>query len=428
MTGKTLITFVGLGKPEGGGYIKTTYDFGENKHIKSSCFAEAIRQSGKFSFDEVLFIGTATSSWSSLLESVEEQADFWEKIYSREIEKQPLTDELKNELQQILQNIWQKPVKISINPKELTADNCSEILNQYIGQIFDSGKDILLDVTHSFRWMPLLLSSALQFKNAYTGPEGDKGSLEIVYGELGGTLSPVRYLDIWVKSRKTSDAIALFFQKFEAEPLAEALSEYWDSGAKAVKKLGLHIQGNYFLPLLFDMPEENFPIGRPLAQLRNALNNFEKENKPEWVIQVHKQLQNICKALSTPLPPDRLVNLAKMLAGKKLYGQAIIAICLAAEQSLIMAYNHKKHPGFDGVNECQDIIRKEIGKNNPYLAYYFRDIKPLRSQVAHGGLAQDQSAILQPEALKNQYETILRKQKEWQTYLNSQFLHDRKRK
>lgn len=427
MTEKTLITFVGRGKLEGGGYIKTTYDFGENKHIQSSCFAEAIRQSGKFAFDEVLFVGTATSSWSSLLESVEEQADLWENLYSREIEHLPLTDELQKDLHTALEQIWLKPVRISINPEELTPENCNEILNKYISEIFNSGSDILLDVTHSFRWMPLLLSSALQFRNAYSGPGGEKGNIEIVYGELGRKLSPVRHLDVWRESEEISDAIALFFQKFEAEPLGKVLEPYWQDGAKAVKKLGLHIQGNYFLPLLFDMPEENFPIGRPLAQLKNALNRFSSEDNPVWVTHVHKQLKNIFQQLSTPLPQDRLVNLAKLLAERKLYGQAIIAICLAAEQSLILAYNCRKHPGYDGLNAYQSQLRQDIADNR-YTGFYFRDIKHLRAQVAHGGLAQDQNSILQPESLKGQYESILRKQLEWQTYLNSQFLHDKRNK
>lgn len=427
MNTKTLITFVGLGKPEDGGYKKTTYDFGNNKHIPCSSFAEAIRQSGKFAFDEVLFVGTATSSWSSLLETAQEHAGLWEKLYSREIEKHPITEDLLKDLSDVLQNIWKTPVRLRINPKELTPDNCEDILGHYIREIFDSGKDILLDITHSFRWMPLLLSSALQFRNAYSESIHEKGSVEIIYGELGEELSPVRYLNVWVKAQATSDAIALFFQKFEAEPLAEALKDYWQSGSEAIKKFGMHIQGNYFLPLLFDMPEEGFPISRPLAQFRNALSDFVPEGKPEWVIKVHRQLKTLFQTIAVPLPVDRLVNLAKLLAERKLYGQAIIAICLAAEQSLIIAYGHEKHPGYDGVSNCQTRLKKDIGDNR-YTGFYFRDIKHLRAQVAHGGLAQKQSSILQAESLKVQYEAVLRKQLEWQTYLNSKFNYDKKRK
>ena len=420
MTEKTLITFVGLGKPEGGGYIKTTYDFGENKHIKSSCFAEAIRQSGKFSFDEVLFIGTATSSWSSLLESVEEQADFWEKLYSREIEKQPLTDELKTELQQILQNIWQKPVKISINPKELTADNCSEILNQYIGQIFDSGNDILLDVTHSFRWMPLLLSSALQFKNAYTGPEGDKGSLEIVYGELGGTLSPVRYLDIWVKSRKTSDAIALFFQKFEAEPLAEALQDHWLPGAKAVKRTGMYLQGNLFLPFLFDLTKDGYPPSQVLQSLKNACSDFKPDEQPHWVTETRNRLWDFYTKLTSGDPVKRLNMLAHFFAERKLFGQAILLVCLATEQSLLLAFDKTKHPGFEGL---QTVV-SDFSSNADYKfnKSFFLDIKSLRNLIAHGGMSSKDHSNPQPENLYDRYKKACRKQLELQEYLQKSFI------
>lgn len=417
---KTLITFVGLGKPDGGGYIKTTYDFGDNKHIKSSCFAEAVRQSGKFSFDEVLFIGTATSSWSSLLESLEEQVNFWEELYSREIEKQPLTDDLKKELQQILQNVWQKPVRLAINPKELTAENCEEILNLYIGEIFDSGKDILLDVTHSFRWMPLLLSSALQFRNACAGPEGDKGSLEIVYGELGGTLSPVRYLDVWVKSRKTSDAIALFFQKFEAEPLAAALGPYWESGAKAVKRIGLYLQGNLFLPLLFDLGKENYPASSVLQQLKNVCHDFDGQNQPEWIKKTRDKLWDLYKNLTVGNPVERLIALSELLADRKLYGQAILLVCLAAEQSLLLAFEQNKHPGYEGLNKILDQFVKYA--DDDFRKLFLRDIKQLRNLIAHGGMSKKENPNSQPDALHIQYDKVRRKHRELHQYLQNSFI------
>ena len=96
---KTLISFVGKGRPKDNGeheYKQTTYEFSDGTTYTCSCFAEAIRMSGKFSFDEILLVGTPTSTWSSLLENTD--SEFKDTLFYTEVEEKELTPEQKNNL------------------------------------------------------------------------------------------------------------------------------------------------------------------------------------------------------------------------------------------------------------------------------------------------------------------------------------------
>ena len=423
---KTLISFVGKGHILKGtdvhAYLKTQYDFGGGVTYETSCFADAIRLSGKYDVDEVLFIGSCTSSWSTLLEQAPDAEDLFLELYERGEKEIPLGDKEK-ELQCALEKLWGKPVRLCVSVPELLPENSEEILNKYIGALLASGRDILFDITHGFRWMPVLLTSVLQLANSYQS--GDTGNIEVIYGELQrDAASPVRYLDILIKGQRISDAVALFFQKFEAEPLAELLTPYWESGAVAIRKLGLNIQGNYFLPLLIDFSEDNFPVGRPVAQLRNALKDFEPESQPAWVINAHCKLAKIVKELAAESATARLLNLAKLLAECSYYGQSILLVCLAMEQDLMETMGCKKHPGYDGVRYLQDVFIEEEKKKplrSPYKECFF-NIKHLRNRIAHGGLSGNGAPTMQQaESLKEQYNKILRKQQELHQYLKNAF-------
>lgn len=126
----TFISFIGKGRIEGSGYKVADYDFGDGKVFRSKCFAEAVRESGRYSFDEVLFVGTPTSAWSSLLESDKTSEDLCLHLYERETQKVELLpdSELAQQLQKRLTAIWGKPVRLHINPKNLTAENSEGIL------------------------------------------------------------------------------------------------------------------------------------------------------------------------------------------------------------------------------------------------------------------------------------------------------------
>ena len=427
----TLISFIGKGQvPKEAKeakeyyYRKTTYDFGGGITYETTCFPDAIRLSGKFEFDKVMLIGTYTSSWSTLLESDSSSEELWLNLKEKEEKNLPLCTEDEKLLRKTLETLWGKKVVLYINEQELREDNCEKLLHHYMGILLDSGSDILLDITHGYRWMPILLTSVLQLSDSYQRTGAGK-NIEILYGELGGKVSPVRKLDILTKGQDISNAVALFFQKFEAEPLVKLLDPHWKSGAEAIRKLALNVQGNYFLPLLLDLRQDDFPPGPIVLQLKNALKDFVSDAQPAWVVSVHKELKNIAEKLLEKSAVQRFANLAELLAECRYYGQAVLLVCLAAEQSLIEIMGCKKHPGYYGTEYLKDIFIKEEKQNTRYSSYigYFKDITNLRNRIAHGGLPDSSGAggAPQAESLKKQYESILRKQQELYTYLTKSF-------
>lgn len=419
---RTFISFIGKGRVDGSGYMVADYDFGDGKIFRSKCFAEAVRQCGRYSFDEVLFVGTPTSAWSSLLESDKDSEDLCLQLYERETKAGApdglLPDsELAQQLQKRLSAIWGKPVRLHINPPKLTDENSEDIFDAYVKELLDVGNDILLDITHGFRWMPILLTSALSFKDAFRQGGSE---IKIIYGELGegAKISPVRCLDILVNERKISEAVSLFFRKFEPGPLAECLEPYWSNGADAVRVLGMHIQGSLFLPLLFDCGRPGFKIGVPLVRFGNVLSSFDPAGQPPWVKQVHRQLVSIRGQLCDAISTDRLCKMASLLADRKLYGQAITALCLAAEHSLIVANGLDRFPEYDALQRQKDRFFKS-SKVPQVMKSRLGNISETRNLIAHGGLMVDRDRIYpSPEALPKQFLNAQNDLKFLREYLN----------
>ena len=441
---KTLISFIGKGQvPQEAKeakeyyYRKTTYDFGGGITYETTCFPDAIRLSGKFEFDEVKLIGTYTSSWSTLLESDSNSEGLWLNLKEKEEKNLPLCTEDEELLRDTLETLWRKKVVLYINEQELREDNCEELLHRYMGILLDSGSNILLDITHGYRWMPILLTSVLQLPDSYKGI-GTEKRIEILYGELGGKVSPVRKLDILTKGQEISDAVALFFQKFEAEPLAKLLGPHWEKGSGVIKKIGGCIQSNYFLPLLID-ESKDFPRSKIIIDLEKELKNFSEKGKPAWVIEVKKHLEKISAQLNKAEPRARLLNLAQLLADRKLYGQAAMALCLAMEQDLMSAAEYYKHPGYGRFTQMQDqviaILKDKsmpvadcwAGERNLFnyltsldsetrkkLQECFDKIKHLRNRVAHGAQGEDISDI---KELKTEFDKTKKMEEEFHKIL-----------
>lgn len=408
----TLISFIGTGKREPGvtqGYQKTDYDFGDGRIISSSCFADAIRQSGKWTCDEVLFVGTETSSWSMLLENFPglegDKFLLWETLANGEERRQPLTQDSPRtgELRQVLSELWGIPARLLLHSENITPENQEAIFEKYIGEIMASGNDLVLDITHSFRWMPLLLTSALQFKNAFEDRHGD---VKVVYGELRGKVSPVRELPILWKRSRTADAIALFFRKFAPEELYNELKELWPKGAETVRRIGTDLQGNFFLPLLVDTNDIR-EFGVPLKQLKNALAEFrEIPDPPCWLREVREQLASLYSALARENPFDRLITLSQLQAERNLYAQAIISLSLAAESLAVQRSSKGKWPEFEQMQEAKKRFRKEFAEAK--AGKVLDSVGLLRNEIAHGGIPEDRTRMTQALNIPGNYWNCLR--------------------
>ena len=163
-----------------------------------------------------------------------------------------------------------------------------------------------------------------------------------------------------------------------------------------------------------------------MNRLKNALSAFSEESSTAWVIQVQKDLKRIYERLTAGDPPARLTALAQMLADRKLYGQAIMAVCLAAEQSLALAYGFDRTPSFEDLRRMKDGFKKICSRNKPAwdsaweknpVGELFSGIFNMRNLIAHGGFCNNDQTNPSPEALPNQFENALNRLGDLQKYL-----------
>ena len=374
------ISFIGKGKTDERGqfkYERVNYSF-KNSSVETSCFANAVMRSGEFSFDRVRIIGTVSSSWDQLLEDPSaEEEDLYLELDKASPEK--LTA-LRPALTDALKKRWNVvDVDLLIHPAELTG-NEDRILESYLDLMLANTGDIVLDVTHSFRWMPQFLASAMELADAFSNPR----SVQILYGELSTDKKscPVRILDPLWDARKLAMDVRMFFEKWEAEPLALRLEPVWPSGAKALRNLGNHLQGNYLVPLVWD--KDGKETGKPLLALRNALNDFRKiENPPFWVKRIVAQLKRLLEKITAPAThSEQLLTLAELYAERRIYGQALLCQEIALR---IFLWEQKGNTGYPTWEDVKDLIKDFY---EPEWKDYQtkKSISDNRNNVAHGAL------------------------------------------
>lgn len=395
----TLVSFIGTGwrKKEAvrSTYDQAKYDFGDSKIIETSMFFNAILRSQNYNLSDAIIIGTKTSAWATLLEHHLNDAKYddlylklEEELYAGQITSSTLSD-----LEVALSCIWNMPVKCLATDSEINEQNAFDIISVYLDRLANIENDnLLIDITHGFRSMPILLMSALQFSESI---KPVTGSIGIIYGEFKskGIPSPVRHLDAIWRGITLSRAMDSFFQKFDASELSSLVEPFWPSGANAIANLGDSLQGNLLIWL-----------NEPLKQLNNALNK-PIENLPKWFPPVKKRITALYHQLNKPQCKYELcLCIAAMFAERRIYGQATIALQLSFEAFLFEYYNISDsfYGNFEKTKELTKKfykIKELKGKDKAKL----RALNNTRNMIAHGGSRSTHGGKPAVQSLPSQY-------------------------
>ncbi len=371
----TLISFVGTGLQSRNcdGYENTNYVFPDGAKIETHIFLNALLEAKYRDFAKIILVGTQTSGWDML---VEDDEDLWLKVRNAK-ENNLISGEIISEVEKHVSQRTGVPVIIKCHTDVIddeTSQNIFDLYSSIVPEIKD--ENILFDITHSFRSMPILLYQALQFS---VSQNPKIKNVEIVYGEFKKEekLSYVRDLSSYWKYSQISDALYVFNQKLDGFRLADLIQNEWEAGSKAIRRFSEIVQTNFCLQ-----------ITEVAAQLRNSLKKY-PENAPEWLGKVRDAISKILKAINVENKnlSISLLGFSKFLYERKLNVQAVICLQVAVETRIceseqcvdkIGDYDWWQKYGKDILHKIKDGEWKEIG--NPLT-----NLEIFRNQIAHGG-------------------------------------------
>ena len=387
----TLISSLGTGMYKEEGYRKTTYVIDEKRNFATRLFMEALLQCQYREINQVILIGTHTSSWDVLVEGENDyEVNLWDRLLNK---NGNLSEELKSELENYLKERFKIPFIIKVHTDSVDENHIPELFECYssIYPLINEGNNILFDITHGFRSMPMLVYQALQYHFIDT-PER---KVELVYGEFkpGATQAPIRNLSEYWKYSQISAALHLFQQKLDGFTLAKLIKEDWPDGSKAIKALSDIVQANFAL---------RFP--EVLRQIHNALEKTPK-NAPEWIEKIKDTLKKVEKLKDDKSTARTLYKYSKYLYDLNLNTQAIITLQNCIETAMAEKFGDKKNIGDYEWWQSEGKIKFSNAAFETRTKKPLKDLEAFRNSVAHaGGQNPDTKALPSTDSMPGVYE------------------------
>jgi CRISPR-associated Csx2 family protein len=400
----TLISFIGTGqynkKGEHEGYKTTEYQFPNGKTYKTSLFLEALFLAEYKPIKKIILIGTRTSNWDALLADMQsnpggkpaDHTDLWERLVE-ECESEAaagITEESCRLLEKALTEKTGVPVVIKYHTPEIDAATIPEIFPVYSSLVKELAEntDILLDITHGFRSMPLLVYQALQF-----GLAGDSlRKVELIYGEIRrNAASPARDLSEYWRLSEISAAKNLFFRKFDGARLAPFLHDAWGEGENLINRFSAIVECN----LSLDMP-------RWIQDAKRALSRPLKGTEPDWILELRNFLkEEVIKKVERPLNSDMLRAFSRLLEEQGLRIQAIITLQAALEARTVEYYGSAGEIG--DYDAWQEKYRSEYLSKRRELSQgrTLGTLEWVRNSIAHGGYKDNQGKAFTSQEIGN---------------------------
>lgn len=389
-------------------YRETTYQFADGKEKTTNVFLDALlscdERCKSGNLNKIILVGTTTSNWGALIESYAKLSPdidaLYFSLYEDDKSGKGISDNNHNPLEECLSQQLNVPVKLFISDPKIddsTAFDLFTLLNNISPEI-DKDSDVLFDITHGFRSIPLLVYQALQY--TLGSADSSNRKVELVYGEYvdEDKKSYVRNLSkYWVFSH-LSDALNVFNTKLDGFRLAELIEEVWPKGSKAIKRFSEIVQTNFSLQII----EVN-------NQLKNSLSAF-PQTDPDWLSPVKDSIEKIVSLIDVKSVPRTLYNYSKFLYEHHLNVQAVITLQVAAETMIVDNFDPgKKYGDYDW---WEKIGSKELykikGKDLKNMGNPLNNLEYFRNQIAHGGSKNKDGNYPQAANIPNIYKSGIR--------------------
>ena len=406
----TLISCVGTGMfydkvTNDKGYRETVYQFSDEKTIKTKIFLEALLSCDERcisgNLNKIILVGTTTSNWGALIESYATLSPdidaLYFSLYEDDKNGKGISDSNRKPLEECLSHQLNVPVKLFITEPKIddsTAFSLFTLLHNISPEI-DKDSNVLFDITHGFRSIPLLVYQALQY--TLGAADSSNRKVELVYGEYvdENKKSYVRNLSKYWTFSQLSDALNVFNTKLDGFRLAELIEEVWPKGSKAIKKFSEIVQTNFSLQII----EVN-------NQLKNSLSAFPQPD-PDWLSPVKDSIEKIVSLIDEKSVPRTLYNYSKFLYDHHLNVQAVITLQVAVETSIVERYDpQKKYGDYDWwKNSGSEILFRIKGDAWKDMGNPLTNLEFFRNQIAHGGSKNNEGNFPQAANIPNIYKS-----------------------
>ena len=386
----TFISAIGRGRKDDNGtaYANSTYTIDGIAQPPTPFFAEAwLNSRAGDNIDRVELVGTATSSWSALIEHHHQDdhlLNLWETLETKTEGDAAIgvgPADL-DPLAAYCSQHWGKHVRCHIlTHREVDDHTASAVLTKLLSILPSSEiqRNVDLDTTHGFRSLPMLALSAVQI--ADTAQPGFAARTRLVYGELLNFKSLTGRgfaLNSITENFRVAAACRIWQQSLDSVPLQEVLSERYQALAKGIGRLGATIHANDFKQL-----------GPVVAQVRNNLKALSKEGDREaWQHSLLTIIHHQLELLDHPSLPQQLLGLAQLRIDCHQYGLAILAL---SEATTALA-SPQGATDYEALKEQGRRFQQE--KLTPAQSAAWKDLFVHRNRVAHGANLSNEAGKL----------------------------------
>lgn len=425
----TLITFIGKNdaKYETLDYIFPEKGKNEEKEkVKTNSTALALIEAKEQHWDitRVIIVGTYTSRWGELVkedDNNELHVELEEKS-KLSFETDDDVDILDASLDKMVDFLQEKygieiiPVMHRPDLSDNTVLEIAECYDSIFGYIEDTS-NILVDITHGFRHMPLLLFQMLQQHLLLLK---DK-TVEIIYGEMKKEekISIFRDLKKYWDVTKHTDALNRFLTQYDGDGLVPYLEEIGLTRvASWVKDFSNAIKMNYVMQI--------YGLSKRLASVIDEIEDKISDDNIPWVDKLKNELVYIQSFLFPySYPYDIFIAFAHLLEEKRLIMQAVIATASAIECR--MAVYNARICGLEDelyyvgnydiwANELRGVLLNMLSFDTERR---FKSFYKKRNLIAHGGnklwkgtIQDSQFSMIQAYRLTSEIFSIIDKAEE----------------
>ncbi|WP_448588496.1 TIGR02221 family CRISPR-associated protein [Thermocrinis sp.] len=355
-----LISFIGASRGDRA-YQKTVYSFPDGRKRQSFLFGLALwdyLQNSTQNGIDIMVIGTSGSGWGELLQEVEvEDEDLFDRIsVMSTFDEETVSECIKHVQKKLGVNVYHVLLK---NPPELK-DISKEVIRKVLELDY---KRIILDITHSYRFMPyVVLLDLMALKKL------KDFNLEIYYGFLEHSLED------------GSKPVIHLSHLEELVKLGEALSILENTGNFKEYFIMAGVDSNFVSKTYFQVETNRVS--------KNALESLSKSQaQEEYIKPIHELvIKNYISGLNERYKEDRMKNLALFFYKREQYLKAITLLYETILLKCIRLWGLGDPENYENREEAKRKLDET--KNQDWLKF-----KNLRNSCVHGSRPTESELI-----------------------------------